>query len=251
MRASAICADIFAAILIPAVSGIDVRFQLAINPCIAIAAKSHLIKVYAKEYWGRERRIETKSMKKGKTQEDISIELIGEIDNAKYSKNQSTLEDDYIIGTPDIIDVATSTIIDAKSSWDSETFLPKIIEPLDNGYFIQIQGYLRLTDFKKGKVSYALVNATEQQIMDEQRKLFYQMDCVTEESPEYVLACAEVEREMTFDDLPKHERVCHKTADRDEEIINQIPAKVIKARQFLQEFHQKHISLNQSLNNNV
>jgi len=218
---------------------------------LSATAKTHLIKVYAKEYWGREKRIETKSMKKGKTQEDISIELIGEIDDAKYKKNVATLEDDYIIGTPDIIDVATSTIIDAKTSWSADTFLPKIIEPIDYGYYIQIQGYLRLTNFDHGKVSYALVNATEQQIMDEQRKIFYQMDCVTEESPEYVLACAEIEREMTFDDIPKHERVCHKQADRDETIIEQIPAKVIKARQFLQEFHEKHIKLNQSHTINV
>jgi hypothetical protein len=203
-------------------------------------AQAHLIKVYAKEYWGRERRIETKQMAKGKKQEWAAIELIGDFDGRTYTKNASTLEDEYIIGTPDIIDAETSTILDAKSSWDSETFLPKLIEPLDKDYFIQLQGYLRLTDFIRGKVSYTLVNATEQQILDEQRKLFYQMDAATEESPEYLLACADVERQMTFDDIPKHERVIHKQADRDQDIIDQIPDKVIKARKFLQEFHELH-----------
>jgi hypothetical protein len=179
-------------------------------------------------------------MAKGKKQEWAAIELIGDFDGRTYTKNASTLEDEYIIGTPDIIDAETSTILDAKSSWDSETFLPKLIEPLDKDYFIQLQGYLRLTDFIRGKVSYTLVNATEQQILDEQRKLFYQMDAATEESPEYLLACADVERQMTFDDIPKHERVIHKQADRDQDIIDQIPDKVIKARKFLQEFHELH-----------
>jgi hypothetical protein len=203
-------------------------------------AKSHLIRVYAKEYWGRERRLETKHMAKGKQQEYLGIDLIGEMDGRKYKKNESTLEDDFIIGTPDIIDIEWQMVTDCKLSWDSETFLPKLIEPLDKDYLIQLQGYLRLTNFILGRVSYGLVNATEQQVMDEQRKLFYQMDAATEESPEYLLACADVERQMTFDDIPKHERVIHKQADRDQDIIDQIPDKVIKARKFLQEFHELH-----------
>jgi hypothetical protein len=97
-----------------------------------------------------------------------------------------------------------------------------------------------------GKVSYCLVDATQKQILDEQKKLFYAMDVVTEESPEYLKACAEVERNMTYNDIPKTERIIDQCANRDEEIIKQIPIKVAKAREFLNDFHQKHISRNKA-----
>ena len=203
-------------------------------------AKTHLIKVYAKEYWGREKRIETKQMAKGTQQEQLGVEFLAEMDGLPYYKNTITLENDYIIGTPDIIYVPTLTIIDLKLSWEADTFLPKIVEPLDTMYFAQLQGYLYLSGMDNGKVSYGLVDATEKQVMDEKRKLLYQMDVVSEESPEYVKACLEIDRNMTYADLPKHERLIHKTCNRDEEFIKQIPGKVKKAREFLAEFHELH-----------
>lgn len=207
-------------------------------------AKTHLIKVYAKEYWGRERRVETKQMAKGTQQEYLGIELVSDIHGAKYSKNTVTLENEYIIGTPDIIHVPLLKIIDIKCSWDADTFLSNIEGSLDTGYYAQIQGYLYLSGMDLGIVSYCLVDATQKQIMDEQRKLLYSMDVATEENPEYIQACKEVERQMTFSDIPKHERVIDKIANRDEDFIAQIPSKVIKARMFLKEFHEKHTLLN-------
>ena len=203
-------------------------------------AKAHLIKVYAKEYWGRERRLETKAMQKGTQQELVGIQLLSEVHGNHYRKNEIVLEDDYIIGTPDILHVPTLLVIDLKLSWDAETFLPNLMEKLDPMYKYQIQGYLRLSGFDRGIVSYGLVDATEKQIMDEQRKLFYSMDAATEESPEYLKACEEIELNMMFGDISKYERVIDKTADRDESVINQIPAKVEKAREFLSEFHYLH-----------
>jgi hypothetical protein len=203
-------------------------------------AKSHLIKVYAREYWGRERKIETKQMAKGTIQENIGIDLLGEIDGNEYKKNTIMFDNDWLVGTPDIIHVPSLCVIDLKLSWDAETFLPNIVAPLDKMYYCQLQGYLFLTGMDNGKVGYGLVDATAKQILDEQRKIFYQMDCATEENPEYLLACAEVEKNMTYADIPKHERVVYKTANRDDELIEQIPAKVQRAREFLSEFHKLH-----------
>jgi len=210
-------------------------------------AKTHLIKVYSREYWGRERRIATKQMEKGTTQEKVGIKVLAETDNREYTKNEIQFDNEYIIGTPDIIDVPNLTIIDTKLSWDAETFLPNVMGKLDTDYYYQVQGYLYLTGMDTGKVSYVLVNASERQILDEKRRLLYSMDVVSEESPEYLEAAANLEYQMIFDDIPKQERVINKIVLRNEDIISQIPAKVEKAREFLKEFHLLHIKHNQGI----
>jgi hypothetical protein len=70
------------------------------------------------------------------------------------------------------------------------------------------------------------------------------MNVVSEESPEYLAAAKILESNMKFSHIPMGLRVINQFVDRDEAIIEKIPAKVEKAREFLAELHKKHISLN-------
>jgi hypothetical protein len=218
---------------------------------LSATAKSHLIKVYSREYWNRERKVTTKQMEKGTTEEREGIRLLGEFDGNKYRKNTIQLDNLFLRGTPDIIHVPNKEIIDLKLSWDTETFLPKLVDKLDSDYYYQLQGYLYLTGMDIGRVSYVLVNASDKLILDEKRRLLYSMDVVSEESPEYLQAAAELEYQMIFDDIPLHEKVINKIVERDEAVIEQIAAKVEKAREYLQYFHQLHINHNKVSNETI
>lgn len=204
-------------------------------------AKTHLIEVYAKELWGVEKDIITKQMKKGKECEESAITLLSRLDKKLYEKNGILIENDHISGHADIVE--KDEIIDTKVSWDAFTFLPKLIEPVDKDYFYQLQGYMWLWDKKKGRISYCLTDTPENIIQGERYRLLRSMDVVSEESPDYLEAVRVLESNMKFDHLPPELRVINQFIDRDDEIIQKIPAKVEKAREFLQELFEKHMNL--------
>lgn len=204
-------------------------------------AKTYLIKTYIREYWGRDKDFTNDKMQKGILAEDDAISLLSRVDGVLYSKNQERKSNQWLTGHADIVE--EDIVIDCKSSWDAESFLPKILEPIDKMYNIQLQAYMWLYDKPKAKLSYCLVNTPDMIIQNELKKLLYSMDVISEESPEYQKAAKELVKNMTFDDIPIHERVISHEIPRDEEIVSQFPPKVQKAREFLEHFHQKHISL--------
>ena len=94
-------------------------------------------------------------------------------------------------------------------------------------------GYMWLTGATRATVAYCLVNTPEMLISDEKRKLMYKMGALTTESPEYVTACEELERNMVYDDIPLNKRVFTFDVLRDNDAIESIKIKVEKAREFL------------------
>lgn len=204
-------------------------------------AKAHLIKVYASEYWGRRRDISTKQMEKGTTVESDIIRLLSWYDGYPYEKNEERREDEWITGIPDI--VCGDGVIDVKASWDAETFLPKLVEPIDDNYYIQLQCYMSLFNCKMSKLVYGLVSMPDHLLKNELQRLLYSMNVATELNPDYVKAANRVVKNNTFDDIPAEERIICLIVPRNEEIIQQIPSKVHKARKYLAELHEKHINL--------
>jgi hypothetical protein len=206
------------------------------------AARTYLVKEYMRNYWGVEPKdIETKHMAKGKTAEEDAIKLLALVDdNPDYNKNTERKYNDYLTGECDI--ELEDCIDDVKCSWDAETFLPKLIEPLDDNYFYQAQGYMWLYDKPKARIRYCLVNVPESQ---REEAKFYLLkkypDAVTEENPEFKAAWKKLESSMIFDHIPPEERVITIEVARDEEIIAAIPGKVEKAREFLAELHEIHM----------
>lgn len=201
-------------------------------------AKTYLIKTYIREYWGREKDYTNKKMQKGILGEPELIKLLSLVDGQLYYKNDERAENEWASGHADI--VTDDTIIDGKASWEAESFLPKLLEPLDKIYNIQLQTYMWLYDKPKAKLMYGLVNAPDMLIQNELKALLYKMDVISEESPDYKLAAQETLKNMVFDDIPPLERVFSIEIPRDEEIISQMPGKVEKARAFLEKFHKLH-----------
>jgi hypothetical protein len=208
---------------------------------LSATAKAHLIEVYARELWGVEKDIVTKAMQKGIDCEEAAITLLSRVDKRLYVKNMERMSNDWISGHADIIE--SEEIIDTKVSFDAFTFLPKLTETVNKNYEYQCQGYMWLYNRNRARISYCLVDTPEYLIEGEKWRLLRAMDVISEDSPEFKKAFAKIRSNMIFSQIPPSLRVINHFVERDEEIIAKIPSKVLKAREFLIELHEKHLSL--------
>lgn len=214
---------------------------------LSATAKTYLLKAYKEEVWGRRKDISTKQIQKGILCEPALIELLAEVDGKPYEKNTERKSNDWITGEPDII--FEDLIIDGKASYEPDTFLPHLItlqekKEIDKGYNYQLQGYMWLFDKPKARLSYGLVNADESTINKERYWLLNSMDVISEDSPEFRKAEAELLMNLTYDDIPESQRIINFDVVKDEDFISRIPDKVKAARLFLNQLHELHIKLN-------
>lgn len=200
-------------------------------------AKTHLIDVYVSTKYGRQSDISNRYFDKGNMVEEDSVTLYSRLKKRFFKKNERHLSNGFIKGTPDLftgLEIAEAeTIIDLKSSWDIFTFFRVHTKPVNSLYYWQIQGYMALTGAKVGKLAYCLINTPETLINDEKRKLFYRMNAGTDENTDYKAACLELEKNMTYDDIPMSERMIEFKIERNDSDIERLNAKVEKARKYL------------------
>jgi hypothetical protein len=149
------------------------------------------------EVYGYRKEISSKYLSKGNEVEDESIEFISKHLNLKgIKKNEEKFEDDFMVGTPDVI--TKDTIIDVKNSWDCFTF-PLLENEIPNkDYFYQLQCYMALTGKKKAKLIYTLMNTPEDLIKFEQSHNYNDID------PKYRIKVFDIERnEDVIDEIRK------------------------------------------------
>lgn len=214
---------------------------------LSLTCQKELIKIYNREMYGRKKDITTACMEKGILCEDDSIKLFSAVEGVFYIKNQEQLENEWFTGKPDIYQGESifnaDEIHDIKSSFELDTFIPKLIEKPDSGYEAQLNVYFDLCNCSKGSIAYCLVDAPMKVLDGEKRKLLYNMDVISEESPEFKEAALELEKQLTFPDIDYRERVIKIPFYRNDELISKMKAKVPVLRTWLQEFHEKHMSL--------
>ena len=222
--------------------------ELALNKdseFLSKSCQSYLTKTYALEKYNRIKDIQTKEMVKGIEVEDDSIELFSKMEGTLYEKNTSRLSNGIVSGTPDLfdgesIDKATR-VIDIKSSYDIETFLKNVTQPLSSGYYWQLQGYLWLTSAPVGVISYCLVNTPDSIVNQQAEFLLRKLDVATTDNPKYQREYEKLVRNMKFDDIPMEERIIRIEVQRNDDDIEKIYKKVIKCREYLAEFQEKHL----------
>lgn len=200
-------------------------------------AKNYLIDVYVQNKYGRQTDISNRYIQKGLQVEEDAITLYSRVKKRFFKKNEKHLSNRFIKGTPDLFTgleiKAAEEIIDIKSSWDIYTFFRVHTKKISNIYYWQLQSYMALTGAKKATLAYCLVNTPEAMIDDEKRKLFYKMN-VPSEDKSYIEACDELDKAMTYDDIPLSERVITFPVERNDADIELLYSKVEKARAYLQ-----------------
>lgn len=215
---------------------------------LSVTAQKELIKIYNQVIYGRKKDLVTKQMEKGILVEPESIKLFSMVEGELFFKNEEKLENDFFTGHPDVHNndsIFTATQVhDVKSSWDIDTFMPKLIEGLDKCYEAQLNVYFDLVPTAtSGSIAYCLVSAPENMVLDAQRKLLTSMDVVSEESPDFKKAAIELQKMMIYDDIDPRERVIKIPVQKNEELIQKMKDKVPILRTWLQKFHEKHMNL--------
>lgn len=203
--------------------------------------QKELIKIYNWVKYGRKKQIVTRQMIKGIKQEPESITLFSRVEKKLFYKNEIELSNETKTGHPDIFEgetIYTATEIhDIKSSWEMDTFTPKAVEELDAGYDYQLQTYFELVPTaKKGSISYCLVDAPEELIQDELKRLQFDMNIIWDQDPVYLVAAAEIIKNMTFKDIPIEECVIKISVERDDSKIAKMNVKVPLLRDWLKWF---------------
>jgi hypothetical protein len=217
------------------------------NPELSDTCKAELVKIYIHEKYGRTKEITSKYFEKGIVCEEDSITLIARLKKTMFFKNEARIQNEYLTGEPDLfegdsIDKAEH-VIDAKSCWDIFTFFTAKTKPLDRGYYFQLQGYGALTGAPKLSLAYCLVDTPESLVNEEKYRLLKRMDVLTSEDPAYLAAAAELEKNMTYPDIPIEERLQEFTFKRNEEVIKSIYARLDKCRIWLNEFAKKEAKI--------
>lgn len=187
-------------------------------------AKSYLREVYIKEVWGREKTdmLANKFTQKGIMCETDSITLVEKVLGKTYFKNQKTLNNEYVVGTPDVIN---PDLVDIKTSWDLFTYTAVDEDKATKDYFYQLLGYMWLTGKKTALLTYCLVDTPDEMMTDELYRLSFKM-------PEDKLE--PYKNNYKFADIPEAMRVKQFAFNFDEALIETLKFKIEAGRQYLQ-----------------
>jgi len=168
--------------------------------------KTELLKIWIYKKYGRTKIETNKYVEKGLAQEEEGISLYSRAVNTFFKKNIETFENDFIIGTPDIIH--SNIVRDIKCSWDIFTFFEVFTDPINKAYVLQLNGYWNLIPgCTAGKLVYTLVNTPLEILEKEKSQLRFKMGIIDyEANGVYNMAVEEIERNGTFDDIPLNER---------------------------------------------
>ena len=127
--------------------------------------------------------MQNKYVRKGLLVEEMSIEALSILTGQYYQKNERLLENEYLLGTPDIflldhIDTPIENALrieDVKNTWDLDSFLEKtVMEKYETRYWWQLQGYMHLLpNVKEARIDYLLVNAPFDSVIREIKNTSY------------------------------------------------------------------------------
>lgn len=176
------------------------------NPELGETVKAHLLECWITETYGRRRELENQYVEKGHLQEDDGITLYSRVTSTFYKKNEEVFENDFIIGTPDIIH--DNIVRDIKCSWSIFTFFETIQKPMNKAYKYQVNGYWDLIPgCEGGRLVYTLVNNPDVLIEQAKSRLRFKLGIIDADIyPTYLEACEMIDKNSIFDDIPIEER---------------------------------------------
>lgn len=188
--------------------------------------KTYLKAIYIAEVYGREKYIATKYMDKGIACESDSLDLVKTVSGKTFFKNQKRLENEYIIGTPDVID--DLFVIDIKTSWDIWTFAAVDERKAKSDYYGQLLGYMLLTGKNAAKLSYCLVNTPEEIITYEMYKM--KLNGAIKDTPEDE---EKARANFIFDDIDPAKRIKIFDFALEQDVQKKLYERIILSREYM------------------
>ena len=189
--------------------------------------KTMLIELWIENNYHRITEISNKFIEKGLAVEEDAITLLCDVTGDFYKKNIKRFENDYITGTPDII-TKSGTVIDIKSSWNLITYVKAGLTPI---YEYQLRCYMELTGCSEAILAYCLVDTPEPLIISKAKRISWQVDETIMPMEDIV---AGLRQQMTFSDIPKHERLKTFRIEADKAKMDDLYQRIERAREFYQ-----------------
>lgn len=195
-------------------------------------SKAQLRELWVKVVYEREKYDKTnKYTEKGIACEPDSMDLIQKVTGLTYFKNKTQFENEYITGTPDIVEGkdATKMIIDVKTSWSMNTYMDATEDKAHKDYYYQLLGYMWLTGATASKLMYCLVNTPEEIMNDEMYKLSFKIKGLgTDQAVD-----DKIKKNFIFDDVDPNSRLKIYPLALNEDDIALLKDKIIAAREYL------------------
>jgi hypothetical protein len=208
--------------------------KLMVNPrskseVLSETTKAYLREIYIEEVHGRRKEIDSKYLEKGLFVEDDSLGIASGFYGKLLIKNEDTLENDYIKGTPDI-KLGDVKILDVKSCWDIWTFAA--VDGTNKDYYYQLQGYMNLTGRKEADLAYCLADTPTHLIVQEKSRTMFKLG-LQEGTKEYDEVENQIEKNMTYSDIDEKDRIKVFQFKYDEEGFEKIKVRIFEARSYL------------------
>ena len=194
---------------------------------------SETAKTFVEDKWlfdtfGFAESIKNQYMDKGNECEQDSMDLVTQVLEGGFRSRYNTkLQNDYVIGTPDI--VLQDCVEDIKTSWNLKTFFNAELSKM---YFAQAQCYMWLTGKEKYRLIYALVPTPQSMVLNECEKLVYKYG-KNYDNEDYIAECQQIQRNNDLiKELPIEKRVKVFAFDYDSNYIETLKGKIEKAREY-------------------
>lgn len=200
------------------------------NPSLPQGLKTYVEDWYKNQLYKKRRpQFITKEIHKGLAKEDEAIEYAADVLGlGMVFKNEERFENEYCIGTPDII--PRPIVADIKCSFDHITF-PLLHTVLPNSdYFYQLQCYMWLTGLEDSMLIYVLMDAPEEIVNSYAWNLLKESD--ETELTEEVWESAQ--NALNYSHYPDRLRLKTFKIKRCEKTINEIKNRVELCRGYLE-----------------
>lgn len=191
-------------------------------------AKTMIEAMWLKNTFGYREIVTTDAMTKGLRLEQESMALAQQVLGGAFrSKNRETLQNEFIIGTPDII--LSDYVEDIKTCYNLRTFFEA--EPTKL-YLTQAQCYMALTGRKYYRLIYCLVPNTDDAIIKECERVAWQYGR-DYENQDYIDHCTQIKlNNDCIKSIPPMQRVKVFEFSYDETVIDVLYKKVELGREY-------------------
>jgi len=195
---------------------------------LALTTQTLVKDMWLHREYGYKERVMTDEMYKGLICEQDSMALVQSVLGGEFRKRfNKRIENEYLIGTPDIVLDSEDYVEDVKTSYTLKSFFNAELTDL---YHTQGQCYMWLTGKRSYRLIYCLVPTPGEIILNEQKKLYYKFNC-NEENKDYQQMSEQVQfNNDLILNLPIEKRVKVFEFGYDETVIEKLKLQIDKAR---------------------
>ena len=142
-------------------------------------AKNYIKECAKEDFYNYTTELNTKEIMKGREQEQDSIDLLNSVRFTNYVKNEVTVENDYLIGTADI--VIEQRVIDIKTPWSLKTFAAFAEDAVNPLYEWQLRAYMMLYDKPCAELIYCMVTTWDEFLNEYENLQLHRVDHIDPE----------------------------------------------------------------------